>query len=497
MGGLGRRGLLGALAAGSLPAGGAAGAEERDSVAIAWPADVPGWDPQRLLLADAQPVYRMVFDPPLARDARLELEPALVTQWEMAPDGCSLELALRDDVAFHDGSRLTSADLRWSFLERLHAVPGLDAARVWRRLEDIETPSRDRAVMRFDGPAPWAVAWLGFLGSFVVPRGRGAGDGVGSGPFRLVEHRPGERIVLERHDAWWGPKPALRRVVLEIMREAGARVAAVQSGRVDMAVGVPARELPRLGAVPGLEVELRPVSRLVLLQVSDDGGFADPNVRLAAHHAIDKEALVRAFTHGVGMKLSLPALPGSAGFEGGFTFPHDPNQAILLLERSGFSLESPAQVRLAATRGQFPGDFDMARAIVAMWRAVGIEAVLEVIDGIRHLELARAGRLPEAVLWSMDAGAGVPEAGIGALLDRGMPFSAWREEGLGDQAAALAGLEDEAERSAQWQALARAAVAAGACMPLLQGVQTVVRAKALSHRPSGTGWVLPHTMAWL
>ena len=67
-------------------------------------------------------------------------------------------------------------------------------------------------------------------------------------------------------------------------------------------------------------------------------------------------------------------------------------KAILLLERSGFSTETPAQVRLATTRGQFPGDFDMARAIVAMWRAVGIEAALEVIDGTRHLELARAGR---------------------------------------------------------------------------------------------------------
>ncbi len=496
MGGLGRRGLLGALAAGSLPAGGA-GAQERDSVAIAWPADVPGWDPQRLLLADAQPVYRMVFDPPLERDARLELEPALVTRWEMAPDGRSLELMLRDDVAFHDGSRLTSADLRWSFLERLHAVPGLDAARVWRRLEAIETPSPDRAVMRFDGPAPWAVAWLGFLGSFVVPKGAQGGAVIGSGPFRLVEHRPGVRIVLERHDAWWGPKPALKRVVLEIMPEAGARVAAVQSGRVDMAVGVPARELPRLGARPELETEMRLASRLVLLQARDDGGFADANVRLAAHHAIDKAALVRAFTYGVGQTLSLPALPGSAGFEERFTFPHDPNQAILLLERSGFSTETPAQVRLATTRGQFPGDFDMARAIVAMWRAVGIEAALEVIDGTRHLELARAGRLPDAVLWSFDAGAGVAEAGIGALLDPGMPFSCWRGAGLGAKAAALAAEMDPGERGAQWRALGREAVAAGACMPLLQGVQTVVRAKTLSHRPSGTGWILPHTMAWL
>ena len=54
-----------------------------------------------------------------------------------------------------------------------------------RRLEAIETPSRDRAVMRFDGPAPWAVAWLGFLGSFVVPRGRGAGFGQMSGLARF------------------------------------------------------------------------------------------------------------------------------------------------------------------------------------------------------------------------------------------------------------------------------------------------------------------------
>lgn len=496
MGGLSRRGLLGALMAGGLPAGGAR-AEERDSVAIAWPADVPGWDPQRLLLADAQPVYRMVFDPPLERDARLELDPALVTRWEMAPDGRSLELTLRDDVAFHDGGRLTSADLRWSFLERLRTVPGLDAARVWRRLEAIETPSSNRAVMRFDGPAPWAVAWLGFLGSFVVPKGAQGGAVIGSGPFRLVEHQPGVRIVLERHDAWWGPKPALQRVVLEIMPEAGARMSAVQSGRVDMAVGVRPRELARLGARPELETEMRLASRLVLLQARDDGGFADANVRLAAHHAIDKQALVRAFTYGMGQALSLPALPGSAGFEERFTFPHDPNQAILLLERSGFSTEAPARVRLATTRGQFPGDFDMARAIVAMWRAVGIEAALEVIDGIRHLELARAGRLPDAVLWSFDAGAGVAEAGIGALLDPGMPFSCWRGAGLGAKAAALAAEMDPGERGAQWRALGREAVGVGACMPLLQGVQTVVRAKTLSHRPSGTGWILPHTMAWL
>lgn len=496
MGGLSRRGLLGALLAGcGAPAARAAwDAPVREEVAIAWPADVPGWDPQRRLLADAQPLYRMVFDPPLERDARLELEPALVTAWEMAPDGLSLELALREDAAFHDGRPVTSADLRWSLLERLREVPGLDAAWVWRRLAEVETPGPYRAVMRFGAPMPAAPSWLGFLGSFVVPRG---GTLVGSGPFRLVEHVPGLRIVLERNDAWWGPKPALRRVVLEIMRESASRVAAVRSGRVDMAVGVRARDLVRLGALPGLEVELRPVSRLVALMVRAGGGFADANVRLAAHHAIDKQALVRAFTHGIGTVLSLPALPGSAGFEERFTFPHDPHQAALLLEKSGFSVEEPVRVRLAATRGAFPGDFDMARAIVAMWREVGIEAALEVTDAARQMELARAGRLPEAALWSFDAGVSAAEAGIGALLDPAMPFAAGGDEALAHQAAALGDTVEAEERRAQWQALGRAAVEAGACMPLLQGVTTVARRKALSHRAYGSGWVQPQSMAWL
>lgn len=495
MGGLTRRGLLGALLAGGLA--GRAMAQRRDTAVIAWPADVPGWDPQRRLLADAQPVYRMVFDPPLERDARLELEPALVTAWEMAPDGLSLELALRDDAAFHDGTRVTSADLRWSFLERLRDVPGLDAAPAWRRLAAIETPGPARAVMRFEAPMPAAPAWLGFLGAFVLPKGAAAGSAVGSGPFRLVEHRPGERIVLERHEAWWGLKPALRRVVLEILPTAAARLAAVQSGRADMAVAVPAREAVRLAAAPGLEAELRPVSRLVLLQARDDDGFADPNVRLAAHHAIDKEALVRAFTHGRGMALSLPALPGSAGFDPRFAFPHDPNLAALLLERAGFSPAAPARIGLAATRGAFPGDFDMARAIVAMWREVGIEATLEVMDAARLMERTRAGQLPEAVLRSFDAGVEAPEAGIGALLDPEMPFCVWDGEALARRAEALADEVDEAARAGLWQALGREAVAEGACMPLLQGVQTVVRRAALSHRAHGHGGLQPHTMAWL
>jgi peptide/nickel transport system substrate-binding protein len=498
-----RRALLGVLAAACVP--GAARAQGRDAAVIGWPSDVPFWDPQRRFAPDAHALYRMVFDQPLDQDPRSGLEPGLAVAWRLAADARSLEVELRDGVVFHDGSAMNSADFRWSFLERFRAAPGLDAAQPWRMVEDIETPSATRAVMRFDRPAPAAPAWLAFLGGFVLPRGTmarmgeaafGAGP-VGTGPYRLVDHEANVRIVLERNERYWGPRPALGRVTVEIIRDSAARVAAVQSGRVDLTVAVPVREVPRLDGLAGLAAEVGAISRVILLQVRDDEGFADGNVRLAAHHAIDKAALSRAFTDGAAVPLSLPATPGTPGFQDDFTFPHDPNISIELLARSGFSTANPARIGMATTRGQFPGDYEMAQAIVAMWRKVGIEAELEVIGYARYFELNRAGRLPEATLYSFDNAPGDPEIAAGALLDPRQKFSPWKDMALGQRVIDLLDEPDAEERVAGWRAVEREAVETGACMPLLQGVQTLVRREALTYRPYGNGWVLPQTMEWI
>ena len=498
-----RRGLLGTLAAAGHPV--AAAAQPWAGATIGWPSDVPSWDPHRRFVPDAQPLYKMVFDQPLDQDSRSALVPGLVRAWRLAADARSLELELRDDVRFHDGARMTAADLRWSFLGRIRAGHRVDTAHAWRKVVDIETPSPVRAVMRFDSPAPSAPAWLAFLGSFVVPQGYMERVGpagfqakpVGTGPYRLAEYQANARIVLERNEAYWGPKPALRRITVEIIRDSAARVAAVQAGRVDLTVAVPVREIQRLGAMPALAAELNPISRVVLVQLRHDAGFADPRIRLAAHHAIDKRALSRAFFGGAAVPLSVPATPGAPGHLEDFTFPHDPSLAIRLLEDAGFSPDTPASIRMATTRGQFPGDYDMARAIVAMWRTVGIAAELAVIDHARYFELCRANALPEATLYAFDNAIGDPESGAGALLNPLLPFAPSKDTALGQQAIALSDEPDAAVRLRGWRALSREAVEAGDILPLLQSVQTLVRRRTLAYRPYGNGWVLPQTMDWV
>jgi peptide/nickel transport system substrate-binding protein len=480
---LSRRMLLHTAAAGTLAAAVPARAAEPDGVTIGWPSDVTSWDPNQRFTPDAQGIFKMVFDQPLDQDPKLKLIPALVTKWQLAPDGLSLDLQLRDDVQFHNGDKMTSADFRWTFFERIKAGQKVDIAQSWRNVTDIEVPSPTHAVMRFKSPSPTAPVWLAFLGSFMVPKAYMEKVGVegfsakpvGTGPYKLAEYQMNARIVLERNDAYWGPKPKLRRVTIEIIKDPSARVAAIQSGQVDLTISVPVREISRLGQIPTLSAELNPITRVILLQVRNDQGFSDQNIRLAAHHAIDKKALSQAFYGGAAVPLSIPATPGSPGYIDDFVFAYDPEISKQLLAKSGYSLDKPAKIGMACTNGQFPGDYDMARAIVQMWKKVGIEAELEVIEYAKYFELNRGNKLPETTLYSFDNATGDPEIYSGYLLNPKLPFSPWKDPVF---------------------AIGREAVEIGACMPLLQSVQSLVRKKSLNYTTYGNGWVLGQTMNW-
>jgi peptide/nickel transport system substrate-binding protein len=479
-------------------------AQPADAVTIGWPSDVPSWDPNQRFVPDAQSIFKLVFDQPLDQSPALQLIPKLVTTWELAKDGLSLAVELRDDVVFHNGDRMTAEDFRYTFFERVKAGHKLDIANSWRKLSDIEIQSPTRALMKFDTPATTAPQWLAFLGSYVVSKKYVESVGVdafrekpvGSGPYRLVEYQLNARMVFERYDGYWGPKPKIRRITIDIIKDPSARVAAIQSGQVDLTINVPVREVERLKRDPNLDAELNPITRVVLLQVRNDLGFADQNVRLAAHHAIDKQALSKAFYGGAAVPLSMVATPGSAAFVDDIKFDYSPERAAQYLARSGYGPDKPAKISFAATNGQFPSDYDIARAITQMWKKVGIEAELEVIEYAKYFELNRGGKLPEATLYSFDNATGDPEIFAGYLLNPKMPFSAWKGMEVGEKVLELFNVADYDKRIAGWRDLNRFAVAFGATIPLLQSVQTLVRKKKLGYTPYGNGWVLGNTMEW-
>ena len=187
----------------------------KDSVVIAWPVDPQTWDPNRRTNPALQSLFKMVYDQPLMQAPDMKLEAALATKWSLSEDGKTVTLDIRDDAYWHDGAKVTSADIKYTFLERGKAGHKIDLARIWRNVEDIETPSATRAVIRLSKPMPTAIPWLAFLANYVVPKHHVSKVGVegfasqplGSGPYRVVDYQRNSRIVLEAFDKYWGRSP--------------------------------------------------------------------------------------------------------------------------------------------------------------------------------------------------------------------------------------------------------------------------------------------------
>ncbi len=497
----------GAAALGAL-APGLAWAQAKDTVTIAWPSDVPSWDPNQRTVPDAQPLFKLVFEQPIMQSPELEFIPGLFTEWQAADDGMSLAFKLREGVKFHDGSPLTASDIRFNWLERIkESLAGgnkLDAANTWKNIADIEVHGDHAGTFRVSAPMTTMVPWLAFMANFAVPEAYIKRVGIeefrakpiGTGPYKLAEYQVNSRMVFERNEDYWGEKPAIKTVVVNVIKDPSARAAALQSGQADLTVNVPVREAERLGKVPGLVSELNPIQRVVLIQLRHDLATADENLRLALHYAVDKAALSKAFYGGGAVPLSVPAPPGTPGDVPGFTFPFDIEKAKEKLAAGGYGDAKPAKLKMATTNGHFPSDFDIARALVAMWKKVGIEVELETIEYAKYFELNRGGQLPELTLYSWENATGDPEIFSGYLLNPNMPFSAWRGEKPGDRIAELFKETNTEKRLAGYREVNQQAVEMGATIPLLQSVQTLVRKDGLTYRKYGNGWVLGQTMAW-
>ena len=139
----------------------------------------------------------------------------------LAPTAAASRFTLREGVTWHDGQPFTSADVAFSAMQVWKPLQNLGRV-VFKHLEAVETPDARTAVFRFAAPTPFQLIRNALPAlTAVLPRHLYEGTDiaanpantqlVGTGPFRFVEHRPGEFYRLERNAAYWDAGPALPR----------------------------------------------------------------------------------------------------------------------------------------------------------------------------------------------------------------------------------------------------------------------------------------------
>ena len=103
------------------------------------------WDPNRRTNPALQSLFKMVYDQPLTQTPDMKSSRRRwSTKWSLSADGKTVTLDIRDDAYWHDGAKVTSADIKYTFLERGKAGHKIDlVAHLAERRADIETPSAD------------------------------------------------------------------------------------------------------------------------------------------------------------------------------------------------------------------------------------------------------------------------------------------------------------------------------------------------------------------
>src|SRR5207247_2070694 len=269
--------------------------------------------------------------------------PSLAESWNQSKDGLTYEFVLRKGVKFHNGDPVTADDVKFSF----DRYKGSGAKLLKERVREVQIvdPGRVRFVLKEPWPDFMTFYGTSATGSgWVVPKKyveKVGDDGfkkapIGAGPYRFVSFNPGIELVLEAYEGYWRKMPSIKRLVLRSLGEETTRAAALKKGEVDIAYlfsGPVAEDIRR---TPGLKLTAPSQSSGVFwLDMPDQWApkspWHDRRVRLAASHAIDRNALNQAETLG----LSKPTgglLPRAFEFAKPFEpTPFDPARAKQLL----------------------------------------------------------------------------------------------------------------------------------------------------------------------
>ena len=362
-------------------------------------------DPHFHLLAFNMSVMAHIFQTLVAQDADQKLTPDLATSWRLVDD-TTWEFELRHDVKFHDGSDFTADDVLFS-LHRMPLVPNSPSsfALYMRGVASVEKVDPYR--IRFHTKGPYAdlpvdmsmisiVSHVAAAGS--APEGKttqemNRGEGtVGTGPYRFVSFTPGDKVVLERNDHYWGPREPWDRVTIVAIPSAASRVATLLSGGVDVIEKVPGEDLPRLRSDPRVHVVVAPsnsVSYIVIDQYRDNSPgvsgtpegrnpLRDVRVRRALSVAMNRDAITERVMSGLATPAAELAAPNMFGANPDAKVdPFDPDEARRLLGEAGYG--NGFDLVLATTNGYYVRDAATAQAIAGYWTRVGVHTQVDAV----------------------------------------------------------------------------------------------------------------------
>lgn len=407
--------------------GGNEGGNTQDTLIFGRGGDSVGLDPITVTDGESFIVTKNVFEQLVEfGQGNTEVEPALATEWEISPDGLTYTFKLREGVKFHDGTDFNADAVvfnfdRWMngtadkfpyYISMFGGFKG-DEGHVIKEVKAVDEYTVQFTLNRPQAPFLKNLAMVPFaIASPDAVKKHGdkfTENPVGTGPFKFVEWKRNDKVVLEKNEDYWKEgQPKLKQVIIRVIPENSARLSAVKTGEVDLADGINPSDVKQVEGNPDMQVFERPSMNVGYLgMTATRKPFDNVKVRQAINHAINKQALVDAFYEGKGEVAKNPMPPVISGYNDDIQgYEYSPEKAKQLLAEAGypdgFEMELWA---MPVPRPYMPDGKKIAEAIQADLEAVGVKAKIVSYEWATYLEKASKGEADAFLLgWTGDNG---------------------------------------------------------------------------------------------
>jgi peptide/nickel transport system substrate-binding protein len=389
-----------ALVAAALAMPGAARAQE---FKLAMSSEPNSMDPHYHNLFSNINVSEHVFESLVKLDADSRIVPGLAESWRLV-DPTTWEFKLRKGVKFHDGTDLTAEDVAYS-LERPAQVANSPGPFTLYTKQIVGKEVVDAQTIRLKTAAPYPLMLNDLTTIYVVSKKNvqgiasedfASGKGmVGTGPFRFVAFKRGDRVELARNDAYWGGKPAWEKVTMRFIAADPTRIAALLSGDVDAIENVPTADLPKIRSNPNVNF-FQKVSHRVIYFTLDQGRdqtpfaadkagkpldrnpFKDVRVRQAVDKAINRQAISERVMEGLSLPTAnLVPAPMFGNNPALKVTPYDPDGAKKLLADAGYP--DGFALTIHGPNNRYVNDDQILQAVAQMLTRVGIQTRVEAM----------------------------------------------------------------------------------------------------------------------
>lgn len=377
----------------------AGGATTGGSVVVGMTQDLVSLDPHIQTDAGTRNVVFNLFEGLVKPTSDGDLVPAVASDYEILEDGKVYSFTLREGITFHDGSRVTVENIKYS-IERYAEVQAESS--VFSAPPEVVLIDESTVEIRLDEANTELLADLATV--YIIPRSNTdvATNPIGTGPFKYVSYTAGQKLVLNKYDGYWKEGyPYLDEVTFKFIADVETAFVELQAGTLDILNYLTIDQAELLGDDFNIvEGSMNLVHALYLN--NDYEPLQDVKVRQALSYAVDKDTINEFWSGGKSRLIGSHMIPSIAkyyeeGAEG--LYPYNVEKAKELLAEAGYTDGFDLVITVPSSYTQH---VSTAEVIVEYLKAVGINASIELVEWSTWLSDVYTDRNYQATVIGVD-----------------------------------------------------------------------------------------------